>query len=242
MERLRANTATALRAADEYVWIYGEQFRWWPTPNPRVAEETWPEALPGCRQVLAYVRDPVEYAGEEIEARRQEGPVENLAINGDFSEAEARLPDGRTARWSEASPPAGWGVWQEESSEGDLLWDRTVGDGAARAVGVAGGCFLQSHAVEPRGRYAVAARVRTQGAGDTWLRVRWQTADSRWTAEIKDGLFFAQALAEDGWREVFGVVEVPEEAGRLAILLGVGNQASDDDIAWFDGVEPHRLP
>ena len=24
----------ALRVADEYVWVYGEKFRWWPTPKP----------------------------------------------------------------------------------------------------------------------------------------------------------------------------------------------------------------
>ena len=33
VERLRANTSAALAAADEYVWVYGERFRWWPTPN-----------------------------------------------------------------------------------------------------------------------------------------------------------------------------------------------------------------
>ncbi len=52
VDRLRANVQTALRVADEYVWVYGEKFRWWPTPNQRVRPQTWPGALPGCDQAL----------------------------------------------------------------------------------------------------------------------------------------------------------------------------------------------
>jgi len=57
VERLRANTAAAVRAADRYVWIYGEKCRWWPTPNKGVTERTWPEALPGCEDALRFARD-----------------------------------------------------------------------------------------------------------------------------------------------------------------------------------------
>ncbi|MDY0169619.1 MAG: hypothetical protein RBS80_23960 [Thermoguttaceae bacterium] len=242
VDRLRVNTATALRVADEYVWVYGEKFRWWPTPNPRVGEETWPEALPGCGKVLAYVRDPVGYAKGELAEKARAGCDENLVANSDFSAAETVLPNGQTVQWSDGRPPAGWGAWQHESSNGVFLWDRAVGSGAARAAGVESGCFLQAHPVEPGQRYAIAARVRTQGAGDTWLRVRWQTAEGRWTAEIKDRMLFPGTPNDDGWREVFGVVEVPEEVGSLVILLGVGNQPSPDDAAWFDQVQLHRLP
>ena len=66
--RLRENLRTALRVADEYVWVYGEKFRWWPTPNRRVKEQTWPEALPGCERALALARDPVDYARGRIAA------------------------------------------------------------------------------------------------------------------------------------------------------------------------------
>ena len=82
VERLRANTATALRVADEYVWIYGEKYRWWPTPNGRVRPESWPEALPDCDRVLAYVRDPVGYARSELAASGREGTSVNLDADG----------------------------------------------------------------------------------------------------------------------------------------------------------------
>ena len=242
VDRLRLNTAAALRAADEYVWVYGEKFRWWPTPNGRVNQESWPEALPGCDKALAYARDPVAFARQELAARRQEGRVENLFSNGDFSQAEAALTDGGTVRWSEGRPPAGWNAWQEESSKGVFLWDQAVGDGSARAAGVKNGCFLQSHSVEPGQRYIVTARARTEGHGNTWLRVRWQTADGRWTAEARDHLVFPGPPDGDGWRELIGTVEVPDDAGRLVLLLGVGNQTSPDDTAWFDNAELHQLP
>jgi hypothetical protein len=40
---------------------------------------------------------------------------------------------------------------------------------------------------------------------------------------------------------MFGVVEVPEGAGRLIILLLAIDQATPDDIAWFDDVQLYRI-
>jgi hypothetical protein len=244
VERLRANTATALRVADEYVWIYGEKYRWWPTPNGRVRPQTWPEALPGCDRVLAYVCDPIGYARGELAAADREGTAVNLVSNGDFSAERFTLPDGAESRWSEGHPPAGWHAWQEASSRGSFLWDRetgSTGNGAARASGVANGCFIQGHPAQPGERYVVRASTETRGCGDTWIRVRWQTADSKWIAEHKDRVFLPQETSAS-WREIFGVVEVPDGAGRLVILLGVGRQESPEDVALFDDVELHRLP
>jgi len=113
--------------------------------------------------------------------------------------------------------------------------------GSARASGVANGCFIQGHASQPGDRYAVRAVTRTGGRGDTWIRVRWQTEDGKWIAENKDRIFLPDETLGP-WREIFGVVEVPDGAGRLVILLGVGRQESTEDIALFDDVSLHRLP
>jgi hypothetical protein len=244
VERLRANTSTALRVADEYVWVYGEKYRWWPTPNTRVRPQTWPEALPGCDSVLAYVRDPVGYAQSEVTARKTTGTANNLVCNGDFSAEQTELPDIGTVRWSEGRAPAGWSQWQDASSEGEFLWDQETGatrPGAARARGVANGCFLQGHTVEPGQRFAIRGRARTDGSGDSWIRIRWQTADNKWIAEQKDAILFPEAT-NGAWREIFGVAEVPDGVGRLVILLGVARQDSEKDTTWFDDVELHELP
>jgi len=231
-------------------WVYGEKFRWWPTTNGGVRKESWPDVLPGCDQVLAFVRDPLDYARRELDKLKSQGRAVNRARNGDFASDTAASPDGPADKYRENGPPAGWHTWQEDASHGTFSWDRaangpTGGQGSARAANVRGGCFIQTYRARPGERYVVAAVCRTSGDGDAKIRVRWQTPDGRWTAEPQDRLIFAQGLrgaAPDGWSKLFGVVEVPESAGRLVILLGVAGQASPQDAAWFDNAELYRLP
>jgi len=244
VERLRANTAAALAAADEYVWIYGEQFRWWPTPNGGVHRESWPEVLPGCDRVLRYARDPLDFARLEMARLKQSGKFANLARNGDFSLTVAKSMEGGEQKWREGGPPAGWGTWQKDDSHGTFLWDRAAGaagKGAAKASDMAGGCFIQSYKAAPGERYAVRAMCKVHGSGNACVRIRWQTAGGQWTSEVQDQLFYA-AIAPDSWQPLFGVVDVPEEAGRLLILLGVDGQNTAEDSVWFDDVELCKLP
>ena len=243
VERLRANTSAALAAADEYVWVYGEKFRWWPTPNKRVRAESWPEAIPGCERALRFARDPLDFARTELAAMKSAGELQNLARNGDFGSATAKPIDGAEQRWREGRPPAGWSAWQREDSKGTFVWDRETGaaeKGAARASGVTDGCILQPYKATAGEHYAVRAMYKVRGQGRAWLRVRWQTTEGRWTAEAQDKLFESE-VSPDTWQELFGVVEVPEDAGRLLILLGIGSQNTADDVAWFDDVELYKL-
>lgn len=244
VDRLRANTATALRVADEYVWVYGEKFRWWPTPNGRVNKEYWPEAIPGCDKALRYARDPNDYGRTEIAELQNAGKLVNLARNGDYSAETAKTFDGADDKWREGRTPAGWTAWQEEKSKGTFTWDRETGSqgkGSARAAGVAGGCFIQSYPVKPGQRYAVRAVAKVQGKGSGHIRVRWQTAEGSWTHELLDSLIFCDQPHGE-WNELFGVVEVPEGVGRLVVLLGAYGQSSADDMLWYDDVEVYPLP
>jgi hypothetical protein len=47
--RLEANTASALRASDQYVWIYGEKGHWWPAAGN---SSPWPDRLPDAAGAL----------------------------------------------------------------------------------------------------------------------------------------------------------------------------------------------
>ncbi|MEN6495997.1 MAG: hypothetical protein ABFD16_17075 [Thermoguttaceae bacterium] len=244
VDRLRANTATALRVADEYVWIYGEKFRWWPTPNGGVRKEYWPEAIPGSDRALRFARDPEDFGRTEIAELQKAGKLVNLARNGDFSVETAKTFEGTDVQWREGRAPAGWSTWQEEKSKGSFTWDRETGahgKGAARAAGVAGGCFIQSYPVKPGQRYAVRAVQKVQGRGDGHLRVRWQTSAGTWTQEVLDKLIFVDK-PQGEWNELFGVVEIPEGVGRLTLLLGASGQTSPEDVLWYDEVEVHQLP
>jgi hypothetical protein len=239
VNRLSANVEDALRVADQYVWIYGEKFRWWPTPNGGVKAEAWSEALPGSEAVLALARDPVGYARSYLSQTRAGGKLVNLLRNGDFSSPTVRLASGSEETWRQGRPPAGWRTWQEKDSHGTFTWDQSTGakgKGSVRISGVAGGCALQGVEVKPNGRYVVRAMRRVQGHGEASIRVRWQTSQNAWTAEVRDRMINAAAAGND-WAELIGVVQVPESAGRLVVLLGAAGQRSTDDQAWFDDVE-----
>ena len=199
-DALRNNVTTALRVADEYVWVYGEKSRWWPTRNKSANEHTWEETLPGCTAVLGFVRDPVGWARDQI----------------------ARQP-------SEVKLAGTWDTWQADGSHGSFKWDKGALTGCATQV--VNGCFIQSVPAQPGERYAVRAKRRHDG----WLRVRWQTADHKWTHELDDQIFTAPGPSGQ-WSEIFGVVTVPEGVGRLVILLCVEGHAE------FDAVHLYRLP
>jgi len=233
VERLRANVAAAVRAADQYVWVYGEKYRWWPTPNKSVKAETWPEVLPGCEDALGYASDAEAWARWKIGQLAKAGALKNLLTSGDFASAEP----------APKSEPARWGTWQDSKSKGTFAYDPHVGaaaKGSARLAGMADGCFIQRVKCEPGRRFAVEAVRRQQGRGDAVLIVRWQTADEKWIAEERDVHIYS-ADPRDAWGKLFGVVEVPPGAGNLVILLLVRGQTGADDIAWFDDVAVYAL-
>ncbi len=244
VERLRQNTADALRAADEYVWMYGEQSSWWPTTHPK-HKLRWDEALPGASDALRLAADPLDFARRKVAQLTAAGQLTDLVRNGAFS--LDRVPGETPATqidWKQGGAPAGWSTWQEQASHGTFSWDREVGKsspGSARAANVAGGCFI--HGITPVSAgeiYLVHARCRRQGQGTVSIRVRWQTTEGKWAAEQQDKLIYGPPQSTD-WDELSGVASVPEGVGRLIILLGVASQASDQDVAWFDDVQCYRI-
>jgi hypothetical protein len=235
VDRLRANVTAAIRAADEYVWVYGEKCRWWPTPNKGVTEKSWPEALPGCEDALRYARDPIEWALWKVEQTSKGAALTNLLANGDFSKPAPGV--------KKSSLPEAWGTWQDSKSKGTFALDSDVGaagKGSARLAGMADGCFIQKVKAAPGKRFAVGAVRRMQGGGDAIMIVRWQTADEKWIAEVKDVHLHA-AGPRDAWRKIFGVAEVPEGAANLVVLLMARGQLLADDVAWFDDVHVYSL-
>ena len=256
VDRLRANVTAALRAADEYVWIYGEKCRWWPTPNKGVTEKSWPEALPGCEDALRYARDPVDWAVWKMEQVSKGAALTNLLTNGDFAQAKpgasepAPKPTPEPAAGAAGhvvtkknSLPVAWLTWQDDKSKGAFARDPDVGaaaKGAARLSGMADGCFIQKIKAAPGKRFAVGAVRRIQGRGDSLVIVRWQTADEKWVAEGRD-VHLEAGGTRDAWRKIFGVVEVPEGAANLVVLLLARGQPSADDVAWFDDVHVYAL-
>ena len=237
LARLERNLGFARDAADEYVWVYGEQCRWWGKPLnvPKSVGQgrLWEEALPGITRAIAYVRDPLSAAQGELARLRAAGTLTNLARDANFT---------RPASQKEGALPAEFSAWQDEkSSSGKFAWDAAVGDGSARALAVRWGCFLQSHAVKPGETYAVQADCLLRGSSNPTLIVRWQTAESRWTHEPDDRTFVFKP-GTGGWQRAFGVVKVPPDVGKLVILLNVTGPGDKTNACWFDNLALYRLP
>lgn len=236
LARLQRNLGYAREAADEYVWIYGEQCRWWgpqrELPNTAGQGRLWEDAMPGITRAIAYTRNPLAAAKAELAELRQSGQLVNLAKNADFRQA---------ASSQAGSLPAGFGAWQDEkNATGQFAWDAAVGDGAGRATRVKWGCFIQGLTVQPGEEYAIESTCLPRGRTQPTLVIRWQTSEERWTQEHLDQTFpFAPGDGE--WQSAFGVVTVPEGAGRLVVLLNVTGQSTDDDRCWFDNLGLYRL-
>lgn len=233
LRRLTDNVATALEIADEYVWIYGEQCSWWPSPQPDSDKVRWPQKLPGIEQALRLVVDPVRAALELLD---HPGDRANPVVNADFSPSVGAEP-------ASGKPPVSWGFWQSGISEGRPAWSAKVGHrtpGAAAMIGVRLGCILQAVPVAPGQQYAVAGWCRVQGRGVPSLTVRWQTPEGKWHAESLDRAL-SIARSEGEWKLMAGMAAVPDGAGKLAILLGASGQQSDQDVIWWDDVTAFRL-
>jgi len=241
VRRLADNVASALEAADEYVWIYGEQASWWPSPHPTSDKVRWEEKLPGIDAALRMAADPGAFARRVI---GEPGERKNAVVNGDFSATTIAGNDGPKATdWQQGKAPPNWSFWQTGVSQGHPDWDREVGHdgaGAGVLVGVSEGCLIHSVPVAPGERYVVGAWRRIQGGGSGSLTMRWQTAEGKWHAETLDRSFGAPNMGAD-WELVSGAGVVPEGAGRMVLLLSASGQSTEQDVIWWDDVVALRV-
>lgn len=234
-ERLAVNLRAAWDAADEYVWVYGEQKRWRPVDDaandawaPASEPTSWENALPGLTSLLRELSDP-NGALREARARFDADPsAKNLLANGDFSQVK------------ENGTVADWETWRLEETGGEF---RAL-DGTAGAFGVTDGCYLQSVPVKPGERLFIAATTTAKGDVAATLRARWQTADSKWTAVAQDVVLSPTLDAKpdaDGRVEILGRVVVPQDAAQLTLLL-LSHGADETAVVTFDDVRVYRDP
>ena len=248
-QRLQTNVQYAVDAANEYVWIYGEKYRWWPTESTSVSPQSWEDVLPGIHDALLGVTHPQLVIQQKIADLQKNGKLVNLLKNGDFSAAEhSSAPARNTSQdWKTVGAPSGWSTWQTDDSHGTFSQDNSVNHsnkqgGAARVAGTNIGCFIQSVDVKPGDSYIVQSWLRQSGQGNGWIRVRWQNADNKWTQQASDVLLFsADGSDKNAWQKIEGLVTVPEGAEKMLILLSAANQPSPQDALWFDDVQVYSL-
>lgn len=236
LARLRQNLQHARQVCDEYVWVYGEQYRWWPRgySDPSASRgKMWEDAMPGLSRAIRWAHDLGAAAELEVAARREAGTLINLAANPGFQNGVA--PD--------SVLPVAYGAWQDDASHGTFSLDRTVGrdsSASGKMSGVRDGCFIQSFTVKPGEAYAVAAECLTSGTSVCTLVVRWQDPEGRWACMDRDSVS-TFAPTRSGWARCFNAVVVPEGAGRLVLLLAANNQITSEDACWFDNIGVYKL-
>ena len=224
-DRLRANLTAAFDAAEEYVWVYGEQKRWW-APQNGGEWTSWEEALPGVTELILELGDP-QGALVATKERLEANGAKNLILNGDF---KAKSGENAFQNWSS---------WRHEDSHGRFL----EVDGVAAIQGDTNACYLQAVPVEPGKKYFISAKIGTQGDAYGALTARWQNAERGWTEESND---VRLACGDEGNRdaagrvETLGVVTVPSGARYLVLLLS-GAAGSSDAITTFDDVKIYKV-
>lgn len=210
ISRLRANVSAALRISDQYVWLYGEKFSWWPYKYSWILGR-WTEALPGCVDIFAALRDPVGYARQQYEKLKEAG-AENLVHNGDFNAKAVADNPGKAGSGTALRAPPEWHAWEwpDSPTKGVFSWDHKVGGdgpGSARIAGMTWGCFDQTYAAQPGEQYVIRAMCKQKGRGVASIRVRWQTPKRKWILQDQDVIIHPSG-PRGNWREMFGVVPI----------------------------------
>ena len=213
-DRLEANTAAALRAADSRcVWIYGETGRWWPQRPGTPQRPAWPDKLKSADTALLRAKDPVAAARAFLMAAPRSA---NLLKNGDFSLHTAN------------GLPADWWIWQDEKSNGQPAMEKD----AAQWSGTAQGAVGQNVSVKPGRRYAVSALLLRSGRGSAIVSLGWKNAQVHWSNAADNVQLLPETASRPGvWREACGIVTAPPGSAFMIVMFAASGQGSAQDRA-----------
>ena len=250
-DRLRQATSSALDAADEYVWIYGEQYRWWPDAEKPEATRYWDEILPDAAAALAAAKDPLqrsllraekEFAVTERKAAARGTPLGNLLKNGDFTNgARNSAPPAAAGRGSlfAKEPVADWESSVKSSGAAQRAITGYIEYGSACLVGAEEGAYSQEVKAVAFVPYKVRVWARQSGGGEASLRIAWHDAEGH---EVGTAQSFTPASSpREQWVQIAGTVRAPANAVTLVVKLIATGQKSDKDVIWFDDAEAIRI-
>lgn len=236
--RLYANLSTALRVADKFVWIYGEQRDWihWSVPG-RETNRTWPQSLPGFNHVLSAAKNRPAWARALLAHPHSRNLLTNLLATGDCPPLETTAD---SAPDRDGPLPAGWWLWRPENRRaGVFATDPKRGrssPGSLKASGVEEGCLGTSLPVRSHSRFIVEAFAYGARAQ---IQVAWKT-DGQWNWSLPRTTLRFTKPDRDPWRRACDLVEVPEGADELVLLLEV--RQLPEESTWFDDIGLYPVP
>ncbi len=244
VDRLQEALIFAQEAADQYIWVWGEKYRWWPTHAKRVAPQSWDDILPGASQALrngmnreirALTRAEREFAITEKKVALRGTELRNLVANGSF----ALIGEG--PKKGNQKNIESWTPDQATASEGTISLDPTFGyrkPGSAKIGGPAPAMLSQQMEVTPYTFYKIRLHVRQIGSGQPEVRLRWSTGDASNANQAETAATLTAAQSPlNGWQPITTMLRAPGQSTGLIIELATTGQQSADDTIWFDDVE-----
>ncbi len=219
LEHFRRNITEAAACADEYVWLYGEQFSWIKWNNPPAKsrkyriDRTWEEALPGVNAMLKAVRNPGASLHELVATARAKGASSNR-----FPEALANEDH-----------------WQNPKCiQGTFSKDPTAGVGGTLTMtGIVNGCFELPVEVNP-GETWVVDMYMTGFAGERQNpSIAFRDGAKKWHWDLGTTHATLQAADNVGRRRASAVVRVPAGMRYLVLMLN-GGQKNGETATFTD--------
>ena len=214
------NLAQAVRAADEYVWFWGEHrtfVNWKDLDVRHWWDEWWPNsssldnALPGYSDMVRGVKDPIGYVKERLAA----GGFGNLVSDESF--------------WP-------WQAEEKDAPKGSFTRGPAQGRPDCRTMtGVRTGSCNFNIAAKRGEWYGV--KVSAFGVLSN-AATGWQKSGS-WVKGVEGVKLVWDPPAADGWRTGWALVRVPDGVDRIVLGLYVHQQPGEQ--THLDGVTVVRL-
>jgi hypothetical protein len=196
--------SAAFESANEFVWVYGEKGRFWPSKSSLTP---WRSKIPGVEAALSCAKNPVQFARDFFE---NASAKDNLLKDVSFV-------------------AGAWSTWQDSGSKGTA----SLTGGVAQLTGTQYGSIGQSVPVKPEQAYLVSVKVKRGGHGTASLLINWRN-NRKFVAQNEIVEFAPTDSPDaGGWHSISGLVIVPAEANELMFLCIARGQQGDEAKAAF---------
>jgi hypothetical protein len=227
----KRNLSLALQNSGKYVWLYGEQGKWWnkdfkdyplgartSLPKTFGKGRMWEKIMPGITHAVRSARNPMECALLDLKNDKLKN---NLVKNGNF--------ENKFKYWNTFAP-------------GMRHRDRGKAEYGKFALRICNSCDIklkQSINVNAGKSYLVCASWRTMLAGKASILLVPYNSQGKKLAEIK----LVDNANCSAWRQAADVIKFPKGTNKVSLELRLKSQSGIyRDRAYFDEVAIYELP
>ena len=222
VERFRSHLVHAMKAVDEYVWIYGERCTWIDWDDKKgdkvLMSPTWETVMPGLAEMFCSIK------GEAVHVRLSDMDLVNLISNFDCDLKQGqKLP---------------FPTWKEKSlTPNPFAYESALGASKPGCLKLTGaGLFsVDACGFKPGDRIVVKAKAMGCAAN---LHYIWSSKGKRQWGEEGD-IGPCSPMGEGEWTELAAVLEVPDigkDIDGINIQL-VGVYATPEHPLYYDDIQ-----